>query len=113
MDDLDALIARLEKATKPSRALDMEIAKATGWKVFRGRWLNEHGETCRNVWEFTASIDAAMHLVPEGYHWEVTGAGYARVRKCWDEIKDFEGRAKNPAIALTIAALKARNQSNG
>lgn len=150
--DTEALIEALE-SEGPSKELDRQIARLTGWhrvepRHTRGRhggwvapqdWLGAnsdgspildslHGTTIhRDVPDFTASVDAALTLVPEG--WLVshlsTGdptcgvAGRMSVTEIrphlgndegWD-IGQQEGRAMTPAIALCIASLKARGES--
>lgn len=118
---LEQLIAALEQATGPDWELDLAIA----------RWCFAHGGVAgvdydpelwriRNGGEFTSSIDAALTLVPERC--------LTRIRELWDSdgkaaaatvsrytappnmMWDWEwhGFAPTPAIALCIAALKAR-----
>ena len=116
------LITALEKATGPSRELDCFIALAAGrargvalrdmqtgptdsqksWMassvVQKGAWF--HPE------RYTASIDAALTLVPEGWEWELAwnnNMAYATFG-----IAPIEGESPSLAIALCIAALKAR-----
>jgi hypothetical protein len=97
------LIARLEAATGPDRDLDVAIIDA----LFPG--------ARKFPLEYTASIDAALTLVPEGWRWHLgntlDGRGTAMI---WlnpltgtDEIF-----AAAPAIALCIAALRARETLN-
>jgi hypothetical protein len=57
------LADRCEAATGPDRALDREIARTVLY------WTKREIETEANsILQFTASLDAAMTLVPEGYH---------------------------------------------
>lgn len=102
------LIVLLEKATGPDRGFDLMIAEAVGLKP-------GHGATGARVgWhEYTASIDAALTLVPKGYEWSVDGnkdgTGDATVSR------DFSGgidmlnweKGATPAIAFCIVALRA------
>ena len=99
------LIERLEKATGPGRSLNLAIAEAVkgpppeGFKVW---------PICEN---YTASLDAALTLVPES-RWLV-GAG-APYTSPWANVRCGEDDtihvyAATPAIALCIAALKARD----
>lgn len=119
MNDLAALIERLEKAEAGSRELDAEI----------GAWLeanagDDHGpgsnyhqsrqKTWMGVkgWEWrrwSTSIDAALTLVPDGRKWTVgcrlgPQGGYvttlSEMKQCW--------YGATPALALCIAALRAR-----
>jgi hypothetical protein len=59
---------------------------------------------------YTASLDAAMSLVPEGMSWSVQSGGSAHVWKAGDFYADVSeyGEAATPAIALCAAALKSR-----
>lgn len=66
----------------------------------------------------TTSLDAALTLVPEGWTWDVD----ATAPECgvdWtlhpQGLEEFAvtGTAPTPALALCIAALKARSASNG
>lgn len=105
------LIERLEKAEGPSYALECDIAKHVDDYSVR-----------KSVPNYTASIDAALTLVPEGmcysiemrgnyvcaevfrYRWGLTGGKY-------DIYFSEEGghfRDPSPAITLCIAALKAQ-----
>lgn len=124
---MEDLIKRLEAATGPSRELDAEIVRlVAGWKRIDSPggadWIDPRGyEQCdRDVPHYTASIDAALTLVPE--HWSATISThpnnigtFARVYN--DGMKtepafNVHGN-RPPAIALCIAALKARGTSHG
>lgn len=116
----DELIAALEKATGPDRELDAAIALALGWtkhvRVWGYAWTRADGSdaTWNGLPAYTASIDAAVSLVPDGWcpligqnvhhrHWSclvqrVTDSG---------DIESRHDSAATPAIALCIAALKA------
>ena len=118
---------RIEAAEGADRALDAEIELAIG------NWSPEHYEAwhryqqcgesvnppmCAPVdpqW-FTASIDAALTLVPEG--WKLRQMSFSG--PCADDRKwhlnlhggkvgedTFVGRGATPALALCAAALKA------
>lgn len=116
---MDDLIARLEKATEGSRELDSQIAQ--------NLWTQQFGK-CRpkdlRIPTYTTSIDAAMTLVPEGVEGEVRwwkgadGNTYARACIDADLTSDVlplyeSATVRSPALALCIAALKARESSNG
>lgn len=60
---------------------------------------------------YTASLDAAMTLVPKGHGWVSRSTGYARVYPM--DKGDYEGFAATPALALSAAALKARAATMG
>ena len=71
------------------------------------------GMSLRSAPNYTASIDAAMTLVPEGYkHWNLGGSptrGFAGAGLYGAVIDDqFYGEAQTPALALCAAALIAR-----
>lgn len=129
------LIKKLEAATEGSRELDADIAFAVGWTYEkRGRdrkpwWRKPEAErdsdtASSRFWsqypkeEFTTSIDAALTLVPEGwrvaYLWEAVkpedrpwwGAQLSR-DKPYKTMSPVLGK-ETPALALCIAALKAR-----
>jgi hypothetical protein len=127
------LIAALEAATGPTIALSRDVARFCGW--FRvaprfhkgGGWISPqdflgadddgrpgldslHGtEIHRDPPHFTASIDAALTLVPEGREAVVYTAGGADV---WHATAGMHMHdmtyAATPAVALCIAALKAQ-----
>ena len=143
---MDDLIARLEKATGPDRELDAAINAAVlrGWPIeFRNdrAWaFFHHADDDEARWHYmfeaesatcavgyprcTASIDAALALLPDGMFWSIEQAGpYADGRpsnpraRLWALVQtDFGPGAglrqdvtgKTPAIAIAIAALKAR-----
>lgn len=92
------LIAALEKATGPSRDLDEQIADAflpSGWLAPR----------------FTASIDAALTLVPDNAFWSLSVPKQPDMsgKRYWASLHAGKpgARGATPAIALCIAALKA------
>lgn len=65
---------------------------------------------------YTASLDAAMSLVPEGWDWEIghTNGGmtiYANVGGAHEYVDHFEWRrfASSAPLALASAALRARH----
>ena len=129
IDHLPALIARLEAATGPSRELDCEIAEQAGWAEvgYRPKFVSPigfppHGKSVRCVPRYTASLDAALTLVPED--WKMQGQiawpGYDDgkfindVRVELHHVVSSGGGpmvtalAKTIAIAICLAALKAR-----
>jgi hypothetical protein len=137
-DNQAELIARLEKATGPSRELDAAIfIKVTPGVKEAGRidvdkdrgvvgWWPKDApyQSARDVPAYTASLDAAMTLVPEGWSWcvfsevrmgpELVRIGLAKVEtfaRCFGSGKGFTCPAATPALALCIAALKARSAS--
>lgn len=125
-DALSDLIARLEKATGADRELDFSIAFQIQWRPqtdasresfalheakhdYATAWIAH--APWRHEWpvpHFTASIDAALTLVPESFYWEVhqDGCAFVRIPNTDEDVDAW--RAATPAIALCIAALKAR-----
>lgn len=112
------LAARVEKAEGPVRELDVAIAQAV-WPQ-----LTHYAPHCRGeepiFWDdpfrkqpcpyFTASIDLALTLVPDGHggsvHWHPNLMPTAKV---WATIHAVQyGIAKSRALALCAAALRAR-----
>ena len=121
MTSLAALIERLERAEAGSRELDAEIgawleANATDDHGPRSNYHLSKQKTWMGVkgWEWrrwTTSIDSALTLVPADGYWqcerlniegETRGFGYATVNY------EHEGLHPVPALALCIAALRAR-----
>jgi hypothetical protein len=119
-----ALAERCEKAEGPDHVLDAEIACAIhGYTMHedsdpsKGIFAFWEGEPWKSVcgncssWaEWTASLEAAMTLVPEGWDGQVQ---FGRFPGAWvgppdrAEAADFNACA-TPALALTAAALRAR-----
>jgi len=105
------LIARLEAAAEGSRELDVEIQRhRTGhpddhWYELNGKWARNECPP-----RYTTSLDAALTLVPEGWFvrklaeyedgWTCTLIKGAR--------NENGASAATPALALCIAALRAR-----
>ena len=123
MTALAELIAKLEAATERSRELDAEIwAHLNGFTgAIKGRWVGGRWSWSVGsvgVWDdelphYTTSIDAALTLVPEGWHWTIEGpdplkrvSPYALLGL--PGLREADGRAATPALALCIAALRAR-----
>lgn len=107
------LIERLEKATGADRELDKDIYVLT-----TGGDPSEH----RINWQyaqflprFTESMDAALTLVPEGWWWVLKLAPHRK--GAFAELHSHKigggelaiSDGTTPAIALCIAALKARS----
>ena len=118
------LAKRCEEATDPDRDMDAEIAVALGHEITRPHppgsiqdangspvvrylhgWMKGMKEPCPG---YTASLDAAMTLVPAGcteggMTWEPEG--------CRVELQMptqvCSGTGATPALALTAAALRA------
>jgi len=104
---MDELTKKLEAATEGSRELDADIYMAT-------HGVSEGSTKPATPPHFTTSIDAALTLVPEGWivHMELhpSPADEANISLHDGGDKTTLGQADfdQPALALCIAALKAR-----
>lgn len=130
---MEELIQKLEKLEGPDRYADEAIALARGLVPEGDGWVKSGPQTWhKNLrWEpgckfdasyqppnYTASLDAALTLVPEGWGWLIDGghppAGYVvELDEGKLPPKQITGIHKSPAIALCIAALKARAHKGG
>lgn len=123
----DELIARLESADGPSRELDWAIAESLGWTRRQvGQVIACYAPSDPHMKagapRYTASIDAALTLVPEGWqHGYATipsgdilraethhAQAYVDGSEMQDFTKYFRAEAATPALAIAAAALKAR-----
>ena len=94
---MDDLIHRIQAASGPDRLIDFDIALLVGTKTRNG--------SINIAPHFTASIDAALTLVPEGMQWSIKNQ---RSPKSVAQVGAFhEGSAATPALALCAAALRA------
>jgi hypothetical protein len=137
--DLLALADRCEKATGPVRALDVEILVAIDWREpeweegertaremaerhglpwLVSRAVEGYNSTWRHLPRLTASIDAAMTLVPEGWVLQ-PGLSEYNQRSWYCGLRSERGAGgrfhtaskapcATPALALCAAALRAR-----
>jgi hypothetical protein len=108
---MERLIRQIEATTGPDRFLDGQIATAVDLPVPRDPvgWPPA----------FTASVDAAVTLVPSDRSWELRSAIPGCADDCceaecrsWDDDHSISqdcssGRGATPALALCAAALKA------
>lgn len=127
MSELLALAERCEAATGPDRELDIEMLPLVGLRFVNegspfGRVCYDSNNHAVPMPAFTASLDAAMMLVPNRYQWSIcnydhvygggTGEGHAwltpmgRVSQMGRDISNI--RAATPALALCAAALRAK-----
>jgi hypothetical protein len=127
------LIKRLEALEAPCRECDAEIALAKGWTQFKPNWYRPPDLDIHHHFSelprYTASIDAAMTLVPEGdfdQDWSRSTRCKSEGFKLWQVRIAFEtvdqdpeelgpvalGEHDIPAIALCIAALRAQEASH-
>ena len=124
----DDLITRLEAAKTGSRELDTAVGCAAKMPM---DWYSSYGygdpakDAPREHRHYTTSLDSALTLVPEGWgmavtnpkHWDAEPNDrepYARVYKVpFDDADEgiFKGTAATPALALCVAALKARQDA--
>ena len=125
---MQELIAKLEAASEGSREFDADIEKCI--KKLSGAvspapgWLAGPvtGDNPIKAAYYTTSLNAALTLVPEGFAvesatiWPGKPSGFVIVGthefrgERWHSSKDgrWLGEGATPALALTIAALKAR-----
>jgi hypothetical protein len=120
-DELLALAKRVEALTGPDREVDTWIENHLGLARFEpAHPFRSHcdGHTRKEPKLYTASLDAAMSLVPEGWNWG------AWMRHDWlkqnAQVWHLErkgstnnGDAATPALALTAAALRAIAETEG
>lgn len=125
---MNTLIAELEAATEGSRELDAEIwwdvkpsqARTTYWNGATGKphplidlprsGLGYHG-VCVSAPHYTTSLDAALTLVPEGWWWVINSGTQGLAKAILGARGSDAGAhedAHTPALALCIAALRAR-----
>lgn len=113
--DLIALAERVEKAEGPDRGLDALIKEAVGdaWDYAADWGSRENYAPVAKA--YSASLDAAMTLVPEGHVWTLYSDGCAGVapRRDDDDLADASTWAATPALALCSAALRARAREEG
>ena len=127
--NIKQLIGRLEALEAPCRECDCLIGVALGWFITEPNkgwpdqldyidvrnecWYYPGGGFDQLVPRFTASLDAAMTLVPEGSDW--LRKGFSEMSVVLDDPNDkmwarhIDGHHKHPAIALCIAALRAQD----
>lgn len=95
------LIERLSKATEGSRDLDTLV-----WEVARPE---DAGSLLLRAPAYTTSIDSALTLVPDGSYAKLQFGRDHKKAWAWVEMAETESVARStPALALCIAALKAR-----
>ncbi len=116
---LPELERRLVAASGPDRAIDSAIGNATVdqkcWRVVDdkgnaeawGSFGEEEGwYPAGECPPYTSSIDAALTLVPEKCGWAIDGAAGSFAEAAVSGIES--GRMATPAIALCLAAIRAR-----
>lgn len=117
------LIAKLRAATGPDRALDVEIVFALYPDIgaYQPHCAGEEPIFWHDPYRkkrcphFTASIDAALTLVPAGWSWKAGNRSHRgdNSRDGYANIGLFiDVDAPTPALALCIAALIARGAAH-
>lgn len=123
MPDIQSLISRVEAAMGPDRELDEAIFSALGWSPvpnptnamgLLGRWQREGAMTGHEgAPRYTAYLDAALRLLPDGHFWALTmrgenRGGFSACCQCDGPLTWID--AATPALALCAAALRSRAQ---
>ncbi|WP_454629442.1 hypothetical protein [Bradyrhizobium cenepequi] len=102
------LIEKLMNATESSFELNAAIARLDFYRDMEGDMGDDE------IPDFCASIDAALTLVPAEYTWNINEWGLVQLlRKEKDPAGTDRGievsdKVRPPAIAICIAALRAR-----
>lgn len=113
------LLATLcEEAKGPVRELDAEIfariclSQSIPLLLWEPGWV-AHNEKSVEAPAFTASLDAAMQLVPEGCDWERHRDFFVVIFQIADgkNVGMSHGLQPIPALALCAAALRARAEA--
>ena len=109
--ELLALAERVEGLNGPDRDTNEQILLAMGWSVVDRVLVDPSGNRVFSVPDYTASLDAAMSLVPEGcapgvYRRDSDDWASMIFGPTWQTVADT--RAKTAALVLTAAALRAR-----
>lgn len=127
---LEELVAKLDAATEGSRELDVQIwelvdfraALRRYWSAATGKRVKLHSlpesglgwlAVKNSAPHYTTSIDAALTLVPEGWGWNATGehsTGFVLLYppNNYPGATGVQAEAPTPALAICIAALRAR-----
>jgi hypothetical protein len=117
-----ALADRCEQAAGPDRKLDGAVwCAANGYPfvkwdgagaVWRGADGSIQHRAAYRVPPYTASLETAIALVPEGCEWLRKNPESMTVYRVPDDLKEWAqhiyGRGATPALALCAAALRAR-----
>lgn len=112
------LIAALEQATGPDAALDSAIACSIGLAQERDGFVYQMDPIAGSTHElflhvpYTASIDAALTLVPGNSFVQLSIAPRDKRKLAVAYVTandvNHQGGGDTPALALCVAALKAR-----
>lgn len=106
------LAERCEAATGPDRELDRAIFE---WLTLVDGFVPDRAHQSYPQYAYTASLDAAMTLVPEGWEPLIDGVSKDRAAAWIVELYAINdsppfrhGSANTGALALCAAALRAR-----
>lgn len=110
---LEELAARVEALDRPCWQADAEIKEAVNHSWDYAADWGQRGHEVPRAHAYTASIDAAMTLVPEGWAIKIEiyeDGSYVALfddRVHPERLPDVGGEAATPALALTAACLRA------
>ena len=124
---MEDLIKRLEAAEAGGPALNVCVARAFGWHVperLYAGWHDPEGNHVGLPPNFTTSLDAALALAERvlPFHTativkyrtnggEFKPSSQANLLCVYGEIREHCGRAATPALALCIAILRAKMET--
>ncbi len=118
MTEIEKLALRCEAATGPDIALDSDIHSVVSsdrkHPYIVGTHIDDTHPSGRpySAPAYSASLDAAMSLVPEGWFYEIESKTSSAV--VWKEpgpTPHTLSEAATPALALCVAALRARGST--
>lgn len=104
--ELMRLAAACEAVKGPDREIDDAINRVMGFPVSLGAMM--HCDAQPHA--YTASLDAAMSLMPKDLDWSMgRSVGFRAVAHLWKagEVPGFRCLSETPALALCAAALRA------
>jgi hypothetical protein len=110
MTDLSALADEIERLDGPSREMDGTIYVA----IYGPDKRMVCGDaTADDVPAYTASLDAALTLMPEGSPMELHIRSNMTDAYVWPDDREdgIRGHAATPSLALCAAALRARSEN--
>lgn len=107
---LPELIAALEAAKADDQG---GMVRTALWFARDQQWITQDAyERGYHMCDAGAYESAALSLVPDGAYWDAGHSYVHKPRDCYESTVGHpyghEGHAKTPALALCIAALKAR-----
>jgi hypothetical protein len=108
---MENLIAELERATEGSLELDLAISEQIGDFQQSKKDYEQDGRWSGKLPLYTTSLDAALTLVPDGWHVNITGEqGSSGWGVCLTsgQLQEKIGLAPTLALALCIVSLRAR-----